>query len=149
MARVRAGTRTLLLMALAATALNTWCPPAAFAPLRAAAAGMMLLVSDVSVANMAQAPSYDNAGSSVQLAAMEINMGGQAEGGGLDGIVELKGKVSKKDFIDDEDALKAEEKFEAKFDSYVYVFGILFVGAFIAPMVTYFWYVRDSDPWEN
>jgi len=50
---------------------------------------------------------------------------------------------------ENEKALKQEEKFEEKFDQYIGVFGILFVGAFIAPMVTYFWYVRDEDPWQN
>eukprot|EP00420_Gonyaulax_spinifera_P001143 CAMPEP_0197942740 /NCGR_PEP_ID=MMETSP1439-20131203/124563_1 /TAXON_ID=66791 /ORGANISM="Gonyaulax spinifera, Strain CCMP409" /LENGTH=235 /DNA_ID=CAMNT_0043565997 /DNA_START=86 /DNA_END=793 /DNA_ORIENTATION=+ len=92
---------------------------------------------------------YGMEGSSMQLAAKSINLGGQAQDGGLDGTYEQKIKANRKDMIDDDKALAQEEKFEQKFDQYIGVFGILFVGAFIAPMVTYFWYVRDSDPWSN
>ncbi|CAE8737731.1 unnamed protein product [Polarella glacialis] len=86
--------------------------------------------------------------SNIQLADKPVSMGGQPSGG-LDGTYEMKGKAKKIDFTDDEKVLKAEERFEAKFDEYVGVFGILFVGAFVAPMVTYFWYVRDTDPFQN
>ena len=118
-------------------------------PLRAAALAGILATgvhSDAAVAHMADIAPVD---SSIVLAEdLPVSMGGKA-GGGLEGTYTMKAGAKKKDFIDDEKFIKADEKFSAKFDEYVGVFGILFVGAFIAPMVTYFWYVRDSDPWEN
>merc|ERR1712156_656411 len=132
--------------------MGAWSRQAAFAPqLRAAAAGVMLAAdpSTWAIAAVADSPSVFDLGSSMPIAEKQIALGGQAEGGGLAGTFEMKGKAGKKDFIDDEKALAKEEKLENDFDKYVGTFGILFVGAFIAPMVTYFWYVRDSDPWEN
>eukprot|EP00408_Alexandrium_pacificum_P019458 CAMPEP_0171189198 /NCGR_PEP_ID=MMETSP0790-20130122/18222_1 /TAXON_ID=2925 /ORGANISM="Alexandrium catenella, Strain OF101" /LENGTH=156 /DNA_ID=CAMNT_0011654301 /DNA_START=44 /DNA_END=514 /DNA_ORIENTATION=+ len=156
MARVRNGTRRVLaaglVLAFAAACLSARSRPAAFAgPLRAAAAAGALIAAIPSDAALAQLvpQAYDMDATSIHLSAKSISMGGQAEGGGLDGLVEMKGKASKKDFVDDEGALAAEEKFEQKFDQYIFVFAILFVGAFIAPMVTYFWYTRDTDPWQN
>merc|ERR1719473_485177 len=101
-------------------------------------------------ASMAQAAdSFVMDGSSIQLSQKKaVEMGGTTDGG-LDGTYEQKAGARRSDFLDDAKALKKEDDFAAKFDSYVGVFGILFVGAFIAPMVTYFWYVRDEDPWEN
>jgi len=123
--------------------------PCAFAPLRAATLAGVLLTgtpSNLDVQDWAQFQSMD--GSSVQLAEKSVILGGKANGG-LDGTYEQKAGAKRKDFYDDEKALEQEEKFEQKFDQYIGVFAILFVGAFIAPMVTYFWYVRDSDPWQN
>uniref|UniRef100_A0A7S4RBN2 Uncharacterized protein n=1 Tax=Alexandrium monilatum TaxID=311494 RepID=A0A7S4RBN2_9DINO len=155
MARARRGTccalSAALAIALTAACSGIHCRPPAFAPLRAAVAAGALLAaspSDVDFAQMAP-QAYDMDSSSIQLAAKSINMGGQAEGGGLEGTYAMKGKATRKDFVEDESALAAEEKFEQKFDSYIGVFAILFVGAFIAPMVTYFWYTRDTDPWQN
>mmetsp|Transcript_37238 Transcript_37238/g.88966 ORF Transcript_37238/g.88966 Transcript_37238/m.88966 type:complete len:149 (-) Transcript_37238:164-610(-) len=118
------------------------------APLRAAALAGILAAGahgDAVHAMTEMAP----VDSSIVLAQdLPVSMGGKA-GGGLEGTYTMKAGAKKKDFIDDEKFIKADEKFEAKFDEYIGVFGILFVGAFVAPMVTYFWYVRDSDPWEN
>uniref|UniRef100_A0A6T1E0X6 Uncharacterized protein n=1 Tax=Alexandrium monilatum TaxID=311494 RepID=A0A6T1E0X6_9DINO len=155
MARSRHGTLraigAIAALAVAAACLGARSQAPAFAPLRAAAVAGALLAASPSDADFAQmAPqAYDMDSSSIQLAAKSINMGGQAEGGGLEGTYAMKGKASRKDFVEDENALAAEEKFEQKFDSYIGVFAILFVGAFIAPMVTYFWYTRDTDPWQN
>lgn len=126
-----------------------WQQRAFIGPLRAAALAGVLATgvhSDAAMAHMADFAPMD---SSIVLAEdLPVSMGGKA-GGGLEGTYTMKAGAKKKDFIDDEKFIKADEKFSAKFDEYVGVFGILFVGAFIAPMVTYFWYVRDSDPWEN
>ena len=126
------------------------CPKPTFVgPLRAAALAGVLATGVHSDAAMAMADAYPMEGSSIVVAQdLPVSMGGKA-GGGLEGTYTMKAGAKKKDFIDDEKFIKADEKFSAKFDEYVGVFGILFVGAFIAPMVTYFWYVRDSDPWEN
>mmetsp|Transcript_65681 Transcript_65681/g.148204 ORF Transcript_65681/g.148204 Transcript_65681/m.148204 type:complete len:153 (-) Transcript_65681:107-565(-) len=152
MPRARSGTRRIasavVAAALVAAGLDACCRPAAFAPLRAAALAGALLAGSPSYADTAPM-AYGVDASSVQLAAKSINLGGQAQDGGLDGTYEQKVKANRKDMIDDDKALAQEEKFEQKFDQYIGVFGILFVGAFIAPMVTYFWYVRDSDPFEN
>ena len=123
--------------------------PAFIAPLRAAALAGVLAVGTQSNAAVAHvADSYVDTSNVVIAADLPVSMGGQG-GGGLDGTYTMKAGAKKKDFIDDEKFIKADEKFEQKFDEYIGVFGILFVGAFIAPMVTYFWYVRDTDPWEN
>lgn len=126
-----------------------WQQRAFIGSLRAAALAGVLATgvhSDAATAHMADFAPMD---SSIVLAEdLPVSMGGKA-GGGLEGTYTMKAGAKKKDFIDDEKFIKADEKFSAKFDEYVGVFGILFVGAFIAPMVTYFWYVRDSDPWEN
>mmetsp|Transcript_128919 Transcript_128919/g.334236 ORF Transcript_128919/g.334236 Transcript_128919/m.334236 type:complete len:162 (-) Transcript_128919:73-558(-) len=135
----------------AVAATGAWQITTGFAaPLRAAAAAGAVLGGVGAVDGAAIADVYGSGvadGSSIQLA-KGIDMGGKA-GGGLEGTYEMKGQAKKNDFVDDEKALAADEKFEQKFDSYVGVFAILFVGAFIAPMVTYFWYVRDEDPWVN
>ena len=116
------------------------------APLRAAAlAGVLALGGGAAQAHMADMALDSNL---VLAEDLPVSMGGKG-GGGLEGTYTMKAGAKKKDFIDDEKFIKADEKFASKFDEYVGVFGILFVGAFIAPMVTYFWYVRDSDPWEN
>mmetsp|Transcript_33600 Transcript_33600/g.53739 ORF Transcript_33600/g.53739 Transcript_33600/m.53739 type:complete len:149 (+) Transcript_33600:59-505(+) len=134
---------------IACIALFAVWQPTFVGPLRAAALAGILATgvhSDAAVAHMADMAPMD---SSIVLAQdLPVSMGGKA-GGGLEGTYTMKAGAKKKDFIDDEKFIKADEKFSAKFDEYVGVFGILFVGAFIAPMVTYFWYVRDSDPWEN
>eukprot|EP00419_Tripos_fusus_P000347 CAMPEP_0172669848 /NCGR_PEP_ID=MMETSP1074-20121228/9933_1 /TAXON_ID=2916 /ORGANISM="Ceratium fusus, Strain PA161109" /LENGTH=156 /DNA_ID=CAMNT_0013486679 /DNA_START=46 /DNA_END=516 /DNA_ORIENTATION=+ len=156
MAHARPGSRFVAVAALVsaflAVSLNTWIRPPAFAPMRAAAAAGIVLAaspSTAAIAAVADSPSLFDFGSSMPIAEKQIALGGLAKGGGLEGTFEMKGKASKKDFIDDEKVLAKEEKLENEFDKYVGTFGILFVGAFIAPMVTYFWYVRDSDPWEN
>merc|ERR1739848_768159 len=139
-----------LVVASLIVSFNVWSRPLAFAPLRAAAAAGAVLAANPStaaIAAVADSPSPFDFGSSMPIAEKRIALGGQAEGGGLAGTFEMKGKAGKKDFIDDEKVLAKEEKLENEFDKYVATFGILFVGAFIAPMVTYFWYVRDSDPW--
>ena len=139
-------------MASLVVSFNACSRPPAFAPLRAAAAAGVVLAASPSIAAIAavaDSPSPFDFGSSMPIAEKQIALGGQAEGGGLAGTFNMKGKAGKKDFIDDEKVLAKEEKLETEFDKYVATFGILFVGAFIAPMVTYFWYVRDSDPWEN
>ena len=121
------------------------------APLRAAALAGALAAgvnSDAALARMADLSPNALDSTNVVLADLPVSMGGKA-GGGLEGTYTMKAGAKKEDFIDDEKFIKAEEKFEKKFDEYVGVFGVLFVGAFIAPMVTYFWYVRDTDPWEN
>eukprot|EP00933_Yihiella_yeosuensis_P059869 TRINITY_DN6163_c0_g1_i1.p1 TRINITY_DN6163_c0_g1~~TRINITY_DN6163_c0_g1_i1.p1 ORF type:complete len:162 (-),score=47.31 TRINITY_DN6163_c0_g1_i1:173-658(-) len=118
-------------------------------PLRAAAlAGALVatMPSEAAMAEIAQANDFD--ASNIQLADRPVNLGGKA-GGGLQGTYQIKGEAKKSDFDDDERSIKADEKFAEKFDQYIGVFGILFIGAFVAPMVTYFWYVRDSDPWQN
>mmetsp|Transcript_40922 Transcript_40922/g.121344 ORF Transcript_40922/g.121344 Transcript_40922/m.121344 type:complete len:144 (+) Transcript_40922:54-485(+) len=143
MARSRNGTRSLLAV-VAAVAI--FCRPTAFvAPLQAAALAGALLAGSPAIADVS--PAYDF-GSSIQVAAKPLELGGKVVGG-LDGTYQLKGDAKKSDFVENEKALKQEEKFTEKFDQYIGVFGILFVGAFIAPMVTYFWYVRDEDPWKN
>ena len=134
---------------LALLALVAWDHRAFLAPLRAAALAGVLAAGahgDAAQAHMADMVSLD---SNIVLAEdLPVSMGGKG-GRGLEGTYTMKAGAKKKDFIDDEKFIKADEKFASKFDEYVGVFGILFVGAFIAPMVTYFWYVRDSDPWEN
>mmetsp|Transcript_43716 Transcript_43716/g.81551 ORF Transcript_43716/g.81551 Transcript_43716/m.81551 type:complete len:152 (+) Transcript_43716:65-520(+) len=137
-------------LALAAVLALCTQVPAFVTPLRAAALAGVLAVgthSDAALANIANSP-YVDASNIVLAEDLPVSMGGKA-GGGLEGTYTMKAGAKKKDFIDDEKFIKADEKFEQKFDEYIGVFGILFVGAFIAPMVTYFWYVRDSDPWEN
>eukprot|EP00931_Biecheleriopsis_adriatica_P028795 TRINITY_DN1716_c0_g2_i1.p1 TRINITY_DN1716_c0_g2~~TRINITY_DN1716_c0_g2_i1.p1 ORF type:complete len:176 (-),score=50.66 TRINITY_DN1716_c0_g2_i1:61-525(-) len=154
MARSRAGTRFLSAAVLACIAAlfasHSRSQAPAFAPLRAAAlAGLMAagMPGDAALAeNAAQVYSMDS--SNIILADRPVNIGGKA-GGGLDGTYTMKEGAKRADFNDDAQAIKREEKFEQKFDEYIGVFGILFVGAFIAPMVTYFWYVRDTDPFEN
>eukprot|EP00931_Biecheleriopsis_adriatica_P028796 TRINITY_DN1716_c0_g2_i2.p1 TRINITY_DN1716_c0_g2~~TRINITY_DN1716_c0_g2_i2.p1 ORF type:complete len:181 (-),score=51.05 TRINITY_DN1716_c0_g2_i2:61-540(-) len=159
MARSRAGTRFLSAAVLACIAAlfashsrsqERASEAPAFAPLRAAAlAGLMAagMPGDAALAeNAAQVYSMDS--SNIILADRPVNIGGKA-GGGLDGTYTMKEGAKRADFNDDAQAIKREEKFEQKFDEYIGVFGILFVGAFIAPMVTYFWYVRDTDPFEN
>mmetsp|Transcript_8911 Transcript_8911/g.18452 ORF Transcript_8911/g.18452 Transcript_8911/m.18452 type:complete len:155 (+) Transcript_8911:80-544(+) len=154
MVRARHGTRVVLgaalAVALVAACLAARFQPPAFAALPAAVAAAALLAASPSNADFERmAPAaFDMDSSSIQLS-KQISMGGQAEGGGLEGTYEMKGKATKKDFVDDEGTLAAEEKFEQKFDQYIGVFAILFIGAFVAPMVTYFWYTRDSDPWQN
>eukprot|EP00438_Fugacium_kawagutii_P018724 Skav212353 [mRNA] locus=scaffold3038:37688:38140:+ [translate_table: standard] len=127
------------------------CAQTFVGPLRAAALAGILATgvhSDAAMAHMADLTPMNMDSSIVLAEDLPVSMGGKA-GGGLEGTYTMKAGAKKKDFIDDEKFIKADEKFSAKFDEYVGVFGILFVGAFIAPMVTYFWYVRDSDPWEN
>ena len=137
---------------IALSAFLAWAPRTFVAPLRAAALAGALAAgvqSDGTLADMVNTPNGLMDSSNIVLAEdLPVSMGGKA-GGGLEGTYTMKAGAKKKDFIDDEKFIKADEKFNAKFDEYVGVFGILFVGAFIAPMVTYFWYVRDSDPWEN
>mmetsp|Transcript_27199 Transcript_27199/g.71135 ORF Transcript_27199/g.71135 Transcript_27199/m.71135 type:complete len:152 (+) Transcript_27199:100-555(+) len=151
MPRTRSGTCRVLL-ALAAGALVYQSANVAFAglPLREAALAGALLMGDASGAADQLRPSpieYDLGASSIQLA-KDVAYGGKT-GGGLDGTYEEKGTAKLKDFVDSEKAIAQDQKFEEKFDQYIGVFAILFVGAFIAPMVTYFWYVRDTDPFEN
>ncbi|CAK0855270.1 unnamed protein product [Prorocentrum cordatum] len=152
MPRARAGGARAL-AALAAGALAWRAARTAFAglPLREVALAGALLAGEAGpsgLADPARSPlAYDLGASSVQLA-KDVAYGGKT-GGGLDGTYEEKGTAKLKDFVDSEKAIAQDQKFEEKFDQYIGVFAILFVGAFIAPMVTYFWYVRDTDPFEN
>mmetsp|Transcript_8355 Transcript_8355/g.18735 ORF Transcript_8355/g.18735 Transcript_8355/m.18735 type:complete len:149 (-) Transcript_8355:207-653(-) len=117
------------------------------APFRAAVAATAVLGGSVSDATIADV--YGGLGtSSIQTAELPVTAGGTVEGG-LEGTFTRKKEFKNKLLLEDEKAIKEEERFEEKFDSYLGVFAILFIGAFIAPMVTYLWYVRDEDPWKN
>ena len=149
MAALRSKSKLGALLAMVALLAMYSQLPAFMAPLRAAAlAGVMAMGTHSNAAMAHVADSYVDSTNIVLAEDLPVSMGGKG-GGGLDGTYTMKAGAKKKDFIDDEKFIKADEKFEQKFDEYIGVFGILFVGAFIAPMVTYFWYVRDSDPWEN
>mmetsp|Transcript_47843 Transcript_47843/g.86264 ORF Transcript_47843/g.86264 Transcript_47843/m.86264 type:complete len:157 (-) Transcript_47843:87-557(-) len=156
MVRSRSGSRFLGLVLLALAVLAGF-KGVAFAPFRAAALAGVISVggmaSDAALADVYQLTDSSNLvmaqvtpGATSSLAAAAA---GRKAGGGLAGTYEVKEGAKKIDFVDDEKTIQEDEKFQEKFDQYIGVFGILFVGAFIAPMVTYFWYVRDSDPWEN
>mmetsp|Transcript_38160 Transcript_38160/g.85871 ORF Transcript_38160/g.85871 Transcript_38160/m.85871 type:complete len:152 (-) Transcript_38160:52-507(-) len=118
------------------------------APIRAAVAATALLgsLNDPVFAEQQLSNYYDT--SSIQTAELPVTAGGAVDGG-LDGTYSRKKEFKNKLLLEDARAIKEEEKFEEKFDSYLGVFAILFIGAFIAPMVTYLWYVKDDDPWKN
>mmetsp|Transcript_53498 Transcript_53498/g.148753 ORF Transcript_53498/g.148753 Transcript_53498/m.148753 type:complete len:152 (-) Transcript_53498:114-569(-) len=151
MVRSRAGTRLAAAILLAAASYAV-LPPLAFAPLRAAAVAGAVLAGVAAGDDAGIAPpGYGLDVSSVQVAVnadTPVYQGGAIQGG-LDGTFKPAVGAKMKDFVDDENFLKNEAKYEEKFDQNVGIFTVLFVGAFIAPMVTYFWYVRDTDPWQN
>eukprot|EP00929_Paragymnodinium_shiwhaense_P024804 TRINITY_DN1515_c0_g1_i1.p1 TRINITY_DN1515_c0_g1~~TRINITY_DN1515_c0_g1_i1.p1 ORF type:complete len:163 (-),score=41.41 TRINITY_DN1515_c0_g1_i1:219-707(-) len=159
----RGGRRVVLggaALAVAAYVCASALSATAFAPFRAghfsaAVAAGALLAGTAAVDVASAVVPADMDATSIQIADYQRTgftapaIGGIPESGGLDGTYKKQGTMRERDFVDDEVAIKKEEKFEKNFDTYVGEMGVLFVGAFIAPMATYFWYVRDTDPWKN
>merc|ERR1719274_422271 len=143
----RRGSALLGLAAL--VAVGTWCQPTTFLqPLGAALTAGALLAGSPDVAQLdGQSPYYSLDSSSIQVADFQGDVAGKY-GGGLDGTYDQKAVVKASDFASDK-AVESEDQFAKNFDKNVLLWGTLAFGSFVVPMLQYFWYVRDTDPWAN
>merc|ERR1712137_613067 len=123
MSRARSGSsRVLAALAVAAFAYHVANVAFTGVPLREAALAGALLAGDLSGA--ADPMNYDLGSSRLQIA-KEVAAGGKV-GGGLDGTYTESGQISKKDLIQDDKSIAADQRFEENFDQYIGVFAILF-----------------------